>query len=108
MAGDQQAALFGQACLEPGMTKNTYGTGSFVLMNVGDTCPAPVDGLLTTVACTPADGARAYALEAAVFVPRPAAPSPPHGPANIAPAEAAEALAAPAPRPPRCFPAPPL
>ena len=50
IAGDQQAALFGQACFEPGMTKNTYGTGSFVLMNVGPTLPEPVDGLLTTVA----------------------------------------------------------
>ena len=39
VAGDQQAALFGQACFEPGMTKNTYGTGSFVLMNVGERCP---------------------------------------------------------------------
>jgi glycerol kinase len=68
MAGDQQAALFGQACLEPGMTKNTYGTGSFVLMNVGDTCPEPVDGLLTTVGWTLADGTRAYALEGAIFV----------------------------------------
>jgi len=68
IAGDQQAALFGQACLEPGMTKNTYGTGSFVLMHVGDTCPEPVDGLLTTVAWTLADGTRAYALEGAIFV----------------------------------------
>jgi glycerol kinase len=68
IAGDQQAALFGQACLEPGMTKNTYGTGSFVLMHVGDTCPAPVDGLLTTVGWTLADGTRAYALEGAIFV----------------------------------------
>jgi glycerol kinase len=68
MAGDQQAALFGQACLEPGMTKNTYGTGSFVLMHVGATCPEPVDGLLTTVAWTLADGTRAYALEGAIFV----------------------------------------
>ncbi|MEO7428932.1 MAG: glycerol kinase GlpK [Acidimicrobiales bacterium] len=68
IAGDQQAALFGQACLEPGMTKNTYGTGSFVLMHVGDTCPSPVDGLLTTVAWTLADGSRAYALEGAIFV----------------------------------------
>ena len=50
VAGDQQAALFGQACFEPGMTKNTYGTGSFVLMNVGARCPEPVEGLLTTVA----------------------------------------------------------
>jgi len=68
MAGDQQAALFGQACLEPGMTKNTYGTGSFVLMHVGDSCPEPVDGLLTTVGWTFADGTRAYALEGAIFV----------------------------------------
>jgi glycerol kinase len=68
IAGDQQAALFGQACLEPGMTKNTYGTGSFVLMHVGDTCPEPVEGLLTTVGWTLADGTRAYALEGAIFV----------------------------------------
>lgn len=68
MAGDQQAALFGQACFTPGMTKNTYGTGSFVLMNVGDTCPEPQDGLLTTVAWTLADGTPTYALEGAVFV----------------------------------------
>jgi glycerol kinase len=67
IAGDQQAALFGQACLQPGMTKNTYGTGSFVLMNVGDQCPAPVDGLLTTVGWTLADDSRAYALEGAIF-----------------------------------------
>ncbi|MGQ0432613.1 MAG: glycerol kinase GlpK [Microthrixaceae bacterium] len=67
MAGDQQAALFGQACLEPGMTKNTYGTGSFVLMHVGDSCPEPVDGLLTTVGWTLADGTTAYALEGAIF-----------------------------------------
>jgi glycerol kinase len=69
MAGDQQAALFGQACLEPGMSKNTYGTGSFVLMNVGDTLPPPVDGLLTTVAWT-VDGqpGATYALEGAIFV----------------------------------------
>ena len=71
VAGDQQAALFGQACFEPGMTKNTYGTGSFVLMNVGPGVPAPVEGLLTTVAwslgtATPA--ATTYALEGAVFV----------------------------------------
>jgi glycerol kinase len=67
--GDQQAALFGQACLEPGLTKNTYGTGSFVLMNVGDTCPPPVEGLLTTIAWT-MEGRRGaiYALEGAIFV----------------------------------------
>jgi glycerol kinase len=67
--GDQQAALFGQACLEPGMSKNTYGTGSFVLMNVGDTCPEPVEGLLTTVAWTLAGQPGAtYALEGSIFV----------------------------------------
>ena len=50
VAGDQQAALFGQACFTPGMAKNTYGTGSFVLLNVGPTCPPPTEGMLTTVA----------------------------------------------------------
>jgi glycerol kinase len=68
IAGDQQAALFGQACLEPGMAKNTYGTGSFVLMNIGPTCPDPVEGLLTTVAWELSDGSFAYALEGAIFV----------------------------------------
>ena len=68
IAGDQQAALFGQACFTPGMTKNTYGTGSFVLMNVGASCPPPAEGILTTVAWTLADGTRAYALEGAIFV----------------------------------------
>ncbi len=68
VAGDQQAALFGQACFEPGMTKNTYGTGSFVLMNVGQTCPEPVEGLLTTVAWTLGPGEPAtYAYEGAIF-----------------------------------------
>ena len=68
MAGDQQAALFGQACFEPGMTKNTYGTGSFVLMNVGAEPPEPVEGLLGTVAWQLADGTVTYALEGAIFV----------------------------------------
>jgi glycerol kinase len=68
VAGDQQSALFGQACVAPGMTKNTYGTGSFVLMNVGAPCPPPVDGLLTSVGWQLADGSVAYALEGAVFV----------------------------------------
>jgi glycerol kinase len=67
VAGDQQSALFGQACLEPGMTKNTYGTGSFVLMNVGTTCPDPVEGLLTTVAWDLGAGP-VFALEGSVFV----------------------------------------
>jgi glycerol kinase len=82
IAGDQQAALFGQACFEIGMTKNTYGTGSFVLMNVGGGCPPVVDGLLTTVAWTLPAGRVApageggglaatnttYAYEGAIFV----------------------------------------
>jgi glycerol kinase len=71
IAGDQQAALFGQACFEPGMTKNTYGTGSFVLMNVGAHCPPPVDGLLTTVAWELDQGGTThttYAYEGAIFV----------------------------------------
>ena len=66
VAGDQQAALFGQGCHSPGMAKNTYGTGSFVLMNVGRSCPAPAEGLLTTVAWDLGDGA-VYALEGSIF-----------------------------------------
>jgi glycerol kinase len=88
VAGDQQAALFGQACVDPGMGKNTYGTGSFALLNTGFTAPAPAPGLLSTVAwkvggvaapgapaplsspvsagTTP--GEVAYALEASIFV----------------------------------------
>jgi glycerol kinase len=68
VAGDQQAALFGQACFDPGMAKNTYGTGSFVLLNVGATCPSPSEGMLTTIAWELADGTVAYALEGAIFV----------------------------------------
>ena len=68
IAGDQQAALFGQGCFLPGDAKNTYGTGSFVLLNVGPDCPPPVEGLLTTVAWELADGTVAYALEGAIFV----------------------------------------
>jgi glycerol kinase len=68
VAGDQQAALFGQACVRPGMAKNTYGTGSFVLLNVGEACPPPTEGMLTTVAWTLADGTTHYALEGAIFV----------------------------------------
>jgi glycerol kinase len=67
MAGDQQAALFGQACFTPGEAKNTYGTGSFVLLNVGDEAPAPADGLVGTLAWGTADTAT-YAYEASVFV----------------------------------------
>jgi glycerol kinase len=67
IAGDQQAALFGQACHSPGMAKNTYGTGSFVLLNTGTSAPQPGDGLLTTVAWGLGEETD-YALEAAVFV----------------------------------------
>jgi glycerol kinase len=66
IAGDQQAALFGQACFEPGMAKNTYGTGCFVLMNTGREPQASANRLLTTVAWQ-LDGHH-YALEGAVFV----------------------------------------
>jgi len=67
IAGDQQAALFGQACFAEGDAKNTYGTGSFVLMNVGPRCPAPSEGMLTTVAWRIA-GQTTYAVEGAIFV----------------------------------------
>jgi glycerol kinase len=67
VAGDQQAALFGQRCLEPGLGKNTYGTGSFVLLNTGTTRPRPPDGLLATVAWQ-IGRSTTYALEAAIFV----------------------------------------
>jgi glycerol kinase len=67
IAGDQQAALYGQACHEPGLGKNTYGTGSFVLANAGAELPEPAEGLLTTVAWG-VDGRVVYALEAAIFV----------------------------------------
>jgi glycerol kinase len=67
IAGDQQAALFGQACHAPGTAKNTYGTGSFLLLNTGADAPQPAEGLLTTVACGPGDEP-AYALEASIFV----------------------------------------
>jgi len=69
VAGDQQAALFGQACFEPGMLKNTYGTGCFLLMNTGDAPRPPEEGLLSTVAWQiGGTGEVAYALEGSVFV----------------------------------------
>jgi glycerol kinase len=68
IAGDQQSALFGQACVTAGMTKNTYGTGSFVLTNVGPTKPEPVEGLLTTIAWSLAPGEVTYAMEGAIFI----------------------------------------
>lgn len=67
VAGDQQAALFGQACFEPGMAKNTYGTGCFLLMNTGSSRHASEHGLLTTVAWR-IGGEVTYALEGSVFI----------------------------------------
>ena len=67
IAGDQQAALFGQACVSEGLGKNTYGTGSFVLLNAGARAPAASPGLLTTVAWGLGDRTD-YALEASIFV----------------------------------------
>jgi glycerol kinase len=67
IAGDQQAALFGQACFHPGLVKNTYGTGCFLLMFTGEQAIASHKGLLTTMACG-ADGGPGYALEGSVFI----------------------------------------
>src|SRR5256884_1096777 len=67
VAGDQQAALFGQGCCGVGQAKNTYGTGAFLLLNTGTKLPRPGEGLLATVACDEKGGA-AYALEASIFV----------------------------------------
>ncbi len=67
IAGDQQSALFGQACYKPGMTKVTYGTGAFVLMNTGKKPIATRHGLLTTLVCS-LDGKAEYALEGSVFI----------------------------------------
>lgn len=67
IAGDQQAALFGQACHQSGMAKNTYGTGCFLLMNTGDKMVESKNGLLTTLACG-IDGKPVYALEGSIFI----------------------------------------
>jgi glycerol kinase len=67
VAGDQQAALFGQGCVEVGLGKNTYGTGSFLLINLGGAAPKPADGLLGTIAWGIGDRLT-YALEASIFV----------------------------------------
>lgn len=67
VAGDQQAALFGQACFEPGMSKNTYGTGCFMLMNTGKQRPVSDAGLITTIAWG-LDGEVEYALEGSIFI----------------------------------------
>jgi len=68
MAGDQQAATFGQAAYTPGMTKNTYGTGCFMLMNAGTEAPRSQNNLLSTVAWQLGSGARQYALEGSIFM----------------------------------------
>jgi glycerol kinase len=67
VAGDQQAALFGQGCWQPGQAKNTYGTGAFLLLNTGKKRPNSKRGLLTTLACGPR-GEPVYALEGSVFI----------------------------------------
>ena len=67
VAGDQQAALFGQACFQPGMAKNTYGTGCFMLMNTGEKIQLSKNGLITTIAWG-LDGKVEYALEGSVFI----------------------------------------
>lgn len=67
VAGDQQAALFGQGCYQPGMAKNTYGTGCFMLMNTGEQAVQSQNGLLTTIAWG-IDGKVEYALEGSIFI----------------------------------------
>jgi glycerol kinase len=67
IAGDQQAALFGQACFSAGQAKNTYGTGCFFLLNLAEKQIAPGNGLILTLACGP-DGTPCYALEGSVFI----------------------------------------
>ena len=68
IAGDQQSALFGQCCFEKGEAKNTYGTGCFLLMNIGETPTLSENGLLTTVAATLKGENTQYALEGSVFI----------------------------------------
>jgi glycerol kinase len=67
VAGDQQAALFGQGCWNAGTSKNTYGTGAFLLLNTGEKRPTGGGGMLTTIACD-ATGGAVYALEASIFI----------------------------------------
>lgn len=68
MAGDQQAATFGQACFEPGLAKNTYGTGCFMLMNTGEAAVESRNNLLTTVGWKVGDAPAQFALEGSVFI----------------------------------------
>ncbi len=67
MAGDQQSALFGQACFKPGMAKNTYGTGCFMLLHTGEHCAQSKNGLISTAACQVGEQ-KQYALEGSVFI----------------------------------------
>ena len=67
-AGDQQAALFGQTCYAPGTAKNTYGTGSFLLLNTGNQPTPSQSGMLTTIAWRVGDEPVEYALEGAIFI----------------------------------------
>jgi glycerol kinase len=67
VAGDQQAALYGQGCVDAGSAKNTYGTGAFLLLHAGDRRPHPAEGMLATIACGPR-GEIAYAVEASIFI----------------------------------------
>ena len=68
VAGDQQSALFGQCCFEPGQAKNTYGTGCFLLMNTGGEAPLSKNGLVTTVAASAPGAGPEYAIEGSVFM----------------------------------------
>lgn len=68
VAGDQQSALFGQCCFEPGQAKNTYGTGCFLLMNTGSDAPLSKNGLVTTVAASAPGEGPTYAIEGSVFM----------------------------------------
>jgi glycerol kinase len=94
VAGDQQAALFGQAGFRPGLAKNTYGTGSFVLLNTGERIATPTGGLLATVAYTRAGQPACYALEGSIFVTGAAIQWLRDGLRIIESSEAVEALAA--------------
>src|SRR5258708_26277306 len=68
IAGDQQSALFGQACLKPGMAKNTYGTGSFMLINTGNESVPSKNNMLTTIAWRFAKEKHIYSLARSVFI----------------------------------------
>jgi glycerol kinase len=68
LAGDQQAALYGQACFEPGLIKATYGTGCFILMSTGSERVHPTQGLLATVAATPGGDGGRYAVEGSIYI----------------------------------------